>query len=125
MPAVRTVTLSPHHPQTPTPAKHHPHRGRRTQPRLSSPAVTANSGAMLVIGIDTSLAPTVTPRLVSRFGNVQVLFGGLLSATVAYALFLPVASDWTYAAMLPTMLLLGLAFSLAYGPLTLAYGPLT
>ena len=28
--------------------------------------------------------------------------------------------DWTYAAMLPTLLLLGLAFSLAYGPLTMA-----
>ncbi|NUR88526.1 MAG: MFS transporter, partial [Nonomuraea sp.] len=35
-------------------------------------------------------------------------------------LFLPVTADWTYAAMLPTMLLLGLAFSLAYGPLTMA-----
>ncbi|MER7891662.1 MFS transporter [Micromonospora sp. NPDC094482] len=76
--------------------------------------------AMLVIGIDTILAPTLTPRLVNRFGNVRVLFGGLLSASLAYALFLPVGSDWTYAAMLPTMLLLGLAFSLTYGPLTMA-----
>ncbi|GIH00991.1 MFS transporter [Plantactinospora mayteni] len=76
--------------------------------------------AMLVIGIDTILAPTLTPRLVNRFGNVRVLFGGLVSAALAYALFLPVAEDWTYAAMLPTMLLLGLAFSLAYGPLTMA-----
>ncbi|GAA1017265.1 MFS transporter [Acrocarpospora pleiomorpha] len=76
--------------------------------------------AMLVIGIDTVLAPTVTPRLVNRFGNVRVLFGGLVLAAVAYALFLPVGPDWTYAAMLPTMILLGLAFSLTYGPLTMA-----
>lgn len=75
---------------------------------------------MLVIGIDVIVAPTVTPRLVERFGNVRVLFGGLLAAALAYALFLPVAMDWTYVAMFPTMLLLGLAFSLAYGPLTMA-----
>lgn len=76
--------------------------------------------AMLVIGLDTILAPTLTPRLVNRFGNARVLFGGLVLAVVAYALFLPVGMDWTYTAMLPTMLLLGLAFSLAYGPLTMA-----
>jgi MFS family permease len=76
--------------------------------------------AMLVVGIDTVLAPTLTPRLVNRFGNVRVLLGGILSAVAAYALFLPVAADWTYAAMLPAMLLLGLAFSLTYGPLTMA-----
>ncbi|WP_248961704.1 MFS transporter [Sphaerisporangium perillae] len=76
--------------------------------------------AMLVIGLDTILAPTMTPRLVNRFGNVRVLFGGLVLAALAYALFLPLRVDWTYAAMLPTMVLLGLAFSLAYGPLTMA-----
>lgn len=76
--------------------------------------------AMLVISVDTVLAPTLTPRLVNRFGNVRVLFGGLVLAAVAYALFLPIGPDWTYAAMLPTMVLLGLAFSLAYGPLTMA-----
>ncbi|TDD79972.1 MFS transporter [Actinomadura rubrisoli] len=76
--------------------------------------------AMLVTGIDTVLAPTVTPRLVHRFGNVRVLFGGLVLGALAYVLFLPVGPDWTYAAMLPTMLLLGLAFSLTYGPLTMA-----
>jgi MFS family permease len=76
--------------------------------------------AMLVIGLDTILAPTLTPRLVNRFGNARVLFGGIVVAAVAYALFLPVGMDWTYTAMLPTMLLLGVAFSLAYGPLTMA-----
>lgn len=76
--------------------------------------------AMLVIGVDMILSPTVTPRLVNRFGNVRVLFGGLLLAVLAYLLFLPIGLDWAYAAMLPTMALLGLAFALAYGPLTMA-----
>ncbi|MEV4121683.1 MFS transporter [Micromonospora sp. NPDC049645] len=76
--------------------------------------------AMLVVGIDTILAPTLTPWLVNRFGNVRVLLGGVILAALAYALFLPVAPDWTYAAMLPSMVLLGLSFSLAYGPLTMA-----
>ncbi|MEV4628129.1 MFS transporter [Micromonospora sp. NPDC049523] len=76
--------------------------------------------AMLLIGLDVVLSPLLTPRLVDRFGNVRVLFGGLLLAALSYALFLPVGPDWTYAAMVPTMLLLGLAFSLAYGPLTMA-----
>jgi sugar phosphate permease len=39
---------------------------------------------------------------------------------VAYALFLRVGADWSYLQMLPTMILIGLAFSLAYGALTIA-----
>lgn len=76
--------------------------------------------AMLVVALDTVLAPTLTPRLVNRFGNGRVLFGGLLAATLAYLLFLPVGLDWAYTAMLPAFVVLGLAFSLAYGPLTMA-----
>ncbi|WP_220271158.1 MFS transporter [Paenibacillus prosopidis] len=77
--------------------------------------------ALMVIGIDSVLAPTLTPRLVSRFGNVRVIFfGGLCIAAVSYALFLPVSLDWSYAAMFPTMILTGIAFALTYGPLTIA-----
>jgi MFS family permease len=76
--------------------------------------------ALLAIGIDAVLAPTLTPRLVNRYGNVRVIFGGLVLAAVAYTLFLPITLDWTYAAMFPTMIVLGLAFALAYGPLTIA-----
>ncbi|MFH9403510.1 MFS transporter [Streptomyces sp. NPDC017638] len=75
--------------------------------------------AMLVVGIDAVLSPTLTPRLAGRFGNARVITGGLLLAALAYGLFLPVRADWTYAAMFPGLLLLGLAFSLAYGPLTI------
>lgn len=76
--------------------------------------------ALMVIGIDSVLAPTLTPKLVERWGNVRVIFGGFLLAAAAYALFLPLGTDWTYPMMLPTLILTGLAFALAYGPLTIA-----
>jgi predicted MFS family arabinose efflux permease len=76
--------------------------------------------ALLVAGIDSVLAPTLTPRLVRRFGNVRVILGGFVLAAASYSLFLPVGRDWSYAAMFPTMLLTGLAFALTYGPLTIA-----
>ncbi len=74
--------------------------------------------ALMVIGIDSVLAPTLTPWLVNRFGNARVVFGGFALATLAYLAFLPLGT--TFAAMLPTFLLLGLGFALAYGPLTIA-----
>ncbi|MEU7075515.1 MFS transporter [Streptomyces narbonensis] len=77
------------------------------------------SFALIVIGVDAILSPTLTPRLVARFGNARVIFGGLLLAALSYALFLPVGADWTYWAMFPSLIILGLAFSLAYGPLTI------
>ncbi|GAA1824785.1 MFS transporter [Agromyces salentinus] len=76
--------------------------------------------AMLVLGIDAILAPTLTPRLVARFGLWPVILGGLAFATASFLLLLPVAPDWTYAAMFPSFLALGLAFTFAYGPLTVA-----
>ncbi|NGO78035.1 MFS transporter [Streptomyces sp. YC504] len=77
------------------------------------------SFAMIVIGIDAVLSPLLVPRLVARFGNARLILGGLLVASLSYALFLPVGADWTYPAMLPSLLLLGIAFALAYGPLTI------
>lgn len=76
--------------------------------------------ALMVIGIDAVLAPTLTPWLANRFGNGRVVFGGFLLAATAYAVFLPLGADWTFVAMLPAFLLLGLAFALTYGPLTIA-----
>ncbi|MET9442890.1 MFS transporter [Streptomyces sp. NPDC006610] len=76
--------------------------------------------ALLVMGCDAVLAPTLTPRLVTRYGNARVILGGFVLAAVAYALFLPVGMDWSYAAMFPTLIISGLAFALAYGPLTIA-----
>ncbi|MEV0319970.1 MFS transporter [Streptomyces sp. NPDC050658] len=76
--------------------------------------------AMVVMGCDVILAPTLTPRLVARFGNARVILGGFLLAIAAYGLFLPVGMDWTYAAMFPTLVLAGTAFALALGPLMIA-----
>lgn len=75
--------------------------------------------ALLAAAADVVLAPTLTPWLVNRFGNARVVLGGLLSGLLAYALFLGVGLDWTYAAMLPSMLLIGLMFAFVYGPLTI------
>jgi predicted MFS family arabinose efflux permease len=41
-------------------------------------------------------------------------------AALGYLLFLPVGPDWGFLMMLPAFLALGLAFTLAYGTLTIA-----
>ncbi|MGW0652597.1 MFS transporter [Streptomyces umbrinus] len=76
--------------------------------------------ALVVLGCDAILAPTLTPRLVTRFGHGKVILGGFVLAVAAYGLFLPVGMDWSYAAMFPTLIIAGTAFALAYGPLTIA-----
>jgi MFS family permease len=76
--------------------------------------------ALAVAGIDAVLAPTLTPMLVNRFGNARVLVGGLALSVVAYLLLLPLGGDWGYLMLLPALLTLGVAFALAYGPLTIA-----
>ncbi|HEX2502481.1 MAG TPA: MFS transporter [Miltoncostaeaceae bacterium] len=66
------------------------------------------------------LAPRLTP-LITRLGPGPLISAGLLSTVAAYALFLPIGLDSPYAtAILPTMLLGGLGFALAYGPLNIA-----
>ena len=73
--------------------------------------------ALAVAGIDAVLAPTVTPLLVNRFGGPRVVVAGMVSAALGYALFLPLGS--TFGAVVPTFLAIGLAFTCAYGPLTI------
>jgi len=66
------------------------------------------------------LAPRMAP-LVARFGVTRLIVAGLTSTVAAYALFLPIGLDSGYVtAMLPTFLLGGLGFGLAYGPLNIA-----
>jgi MFS family permease len=66
------------------------------------------------------LAPRMAP-LVGRFGVTRLIVAGLSSMVAAYALFLPIGLDSGYVmAMLPTFLLGGLGFGLAYGPLNIA-----
>lgn len=73
--------------------------------------------ALVVLGIDAILAPTLTPRLVDRFGKLPVIGAGMTLAAIGYALFLPLRPDWTYLQMLPTMVLVGVAFALTFGTL--------
>lgn len=66
------------------------------------------------------VAPRIGP-LVGRLGAPRLAALGLLSTVGAYALFLPVGIDSPYlAGILPTMLLAGLGFALAFGPLNIA-----
>ena len=66
------------------------------------------------------LAPRVAP-LVMRFGVRRLIATGLTSAAIGYALFLPIGVDTPYVvAILPTVLLAGFGFALAYGPLNIA-----
>jgi EmrB/QacA subfamily drug resistance transporter len=66
------------------------------------------------------LAPRIAP-LIARFGVNRLILGGLASTVVAYTLFLPIGLDSGYtAAILPTIVLAGLGFALAYGPLNVA-----
>jgi predicted MFS family arabinose efflux permease len=76
--------------------------------------------ALLAVGIDTVLGPALTPWLVNRFGVHRVAVAGLVLAVAAYVLFLPIGADWTYAAMVPSLGVLGVAVALAFGPLTIA-----
>ena len=70
--------------------------------------------------IVATLAPRVAP-LVARFGVTRVIAAGLTSMVAAYALFLPIGLNSGYVtAMVPTFILGGLAFGLAYGPLNIA-----
>lgn len=66
------------------------------------------------------LSPRVAP-LVSRFGTAPVALAGLTLAAVANLLLRFLAADSSYlTVLLPVFVLMGVAFSLAYGPLTMA-----
>jgi EmrB/QacA subfamily drug resistance transporter len=66
------------------------------------------------------LSPRIAP-LIERFGPSRLIALGLASTAAGYALFLPIGLDSGYpAAMMPTFVLAGLGFALAYGPLNVA-----
>jgi EmrB/QacA subfamily drug resistance transporter len=70
------------------------------------------------------LVAVLSPRvggLVWRFGVTKLVVAGLLSITAGYALFLPIGLGSSYAGgLLPTFLLTGLGFGLAFAPLNIA-----
>jgi len=72
-------------------------------------------GALVVL-----LSPVILP-LIARLGTARLIAAGLLAAGAGYALFLPIGLDSSYVAdMLPTFVLAGVGFALAFGPLNVA-----
>jgi MFS family permease len=65
------------------------------------------------------LAPRVAP-VIARFGLVRPIVAGLAAIGLGYVLFLRIGLDSSYAAMLPTFLLAGVGFGLAFGPINVA-----
>ncbi|MGD9695256.1 MAG: MFS transporter [Thermoleophilia bacterium] len=73
-------------------------------------------GGLLVALLATRIAP-----LIGRIGTTPLIAAGLIAQATGFALFLPIGIDSPYLlAILPTMLLGGLGFALAYGPLNVA-----
>ena len=66
-------------------------------------------------------APLDIAPLIERFGTTRLIGAGVAYAAAGHALFLPVVLESGYAvAVLPTFVLAGLGFGLAYGPLNVA-----
>ena len=76
--------------------------------------------ALLVAGVDAVIAPTLTPVLARRFGNVPLILAGMVLAPPPTPRFLRIGEDWAYTLMLPGLVLVGVAFALAYGPMAIA-----
>ncbi|MDJ0363368.1 MFS transporter [Rhodococcus sp. H29-C3] len=74
--------------------------------------------AFSAMGIELIIAPFLTPKLVERFGNVTVLVTGLAAVTVGFVCTLRLDADSGFLDLLPSLLLLGVAFAFIYGPLT-------
>ena len=56
-----------------------------------------------------------------RFGVTRLILTGMVSVAVGYVLFLPIGLDSSYVlGMLPTFILAGIGFALAFGPLNVA-----
>ena len=73
-------------------------------------------GGLLVAVFSPRIAP-----LIMRFGVTRLIVAGMVSITAGYLLFLPIGLDSTYLfGMLPTFLLAGVGFALAFGPLNVA-----
>jgi MFS family permease len=65
-------------------------------------------------------SPRIVP-LVMRFGVTRLILVGLAAITAGYSFFLPIGLNSSYAvSVLPTVLLAGVGFALAFGPLNIA-----
>ena len=77
--------------------------------------------AFLPAGILVSFGAPYAGRIVDRFGTTKPITVGMMSFVLGYLLFLGLDIDSAYAtAILPTILLAGVGFMLAFGPLNMA-----
>jgi predicted MFS family arabinose efflux permease len=77
--------------------------------------------AIFPAGLLVALISSRIALLVNRFGTTRLIIVGLALISVAYALFLPIGLHSSYQfAMLPTFILSGLGFGLAFAPLNIA-----
>jgi EmrB/QacA subfamily drug resistance transporter len=77
--------------------------------------------AFLPAGLLVAFGAPRSGELVDRFGTTRVTAVGMAAFVGAYALVLPIGADSPYlTAMLPTMLLAGIGFMCAFGPLNVA-----
>jgi EmrB/QacA subfamily drug resistance transporter len=77
--------------------------------------------AFLPAGLIVAFGSPQIGRLVSRVGPAIPVGLGLVSLGLAYLLFWNISADASYlTAMLPTFILSGIGFTLAFGPLTIA-----
>jgi EmrB/QacA subfamily drug resistance transporter len=66
------------------------------------------------------LSPGVA-QLIARVGPTRLIVAGLLSVSAAFALFIPIGLSSSYLpSVLPTMILAGVGFALAFAPLNVA-----
>lgn len=76
--------------------------------------------AFAAMGVELLIAPFITPRLASRFGNIPVMVAGLVALTLGFVLTTRLDDTAGFFDLLPSLLLVGVAFALIYGPLTAA-----
>jgi EmrB/QacA subfamily drug resistance transporter len=77
--------------------------------------------AFLPAGLIVAFGSPNVGRLVNRVGTAIPVGVGLTSLGLAYLLFWNIGADSSYlSAMLPTFILSGIGFTLAFGPLTIA-----
>jgi EmrB/QacA subfamily drug resistance transporter len=77
--------------------------------------------AIFPAGLIVALLASRIAPIVGRFGVKRLIVAGLVLISIGYALFLPIGMDSPYlTAMLPTFILAGLGFGLAFGPVNIA-----
>ncbi|MEV6971246.1 MFS transporter [Hamadaea sp. NPDC051192] len=70
--------------------------------------------ALLPAGLMVASSGSLMGRLITRYGTGRLIAGGMGAFVLAYALFLGVDTASSYWRMLPTVLLLGVGFALAF-----------